>query len=75
MLLHAFDEFRRRGFQEIVDGKHDDLPEAAFYMVGTIEDAVAKARGGEREREPEPEPEERPEAEEEPELEPAGTSA
>jgi F-type H+-transporting ATPase subunit beta len=63
-----------RGFQEIVDGKHDDLPEAAFYMVGTIEDAVAKGRGGEREPEP-PEPEERPEAEEEPELEPAGTSA
>jgi F-type H+-transporting ATPase subunit beta len=63
-----------RGFQEIVDGKHDDLPEAAFYMVGTIEDAVAKARGGEREPEP-PEPEERPEAEEEPELEPAGASA
>jgi F-type H+-transporting ATPase subunit beta len=32
-----------RGFKEIVDGKHDDLPEQAFYMVGTIEDAVAKA--------------------------------
>ena len=33
-----------RGFQEIVAGKHDDLPEQAFYMVGTIEDAVAKAK-------------------------------
>jgi len=33
-----------RGFSEIVDGKHDDLPEAAFYMVGTIEEAVDKAR-------------------------------
>jgi len=33
-----------RGFREIVDGKHDDLPEQAFYMVGTIEDAVAKAK-------------------------------
>ena len=33
-----------RGFQEIVDGKHDDLPEAAFYMVGTINDAVEKAK-------------------------------
>jgi F-type H+-transporting ATPase subunit beta len=33
-----------RGFQEIVDGKHDDLPEQAFYMVGGIEDAVAKAK-------------------------------
>jgi len=32
-----------RGFQEIVDGKHDALPEQAFYMVGTIEDAVEKA--------------------------------
>ncbi len=33
-----------RGFREILDGKHDDLPEQAFYMVGTIEDAVEKAR-------------------------------
>ncbi|MDE3157009.1 MAG: F0F1 ATP synthase subunit beta, partial [Acidobacteriota bacterium] len=32
-----------RGFKEIVDGKHDDLPEQAFYMVGTIEEAVEKA--------------------------------
>ena len=32
-----------RGFKEILDGKHDDLPEGAFYMVGTIDDAVAKA--------------------------------
>jgi F-type H+/Na+-transporting ATPase subunit beta len=30
------------GFQEILDGKHDDLPEQAFYMVGTIEKAVEK---------------------------------
>jgi F-type H+-transporting ATPase subunit beta len=34
-----------RGFKEIVEGKHDDLPEQAFYMVGTIEEAVEKARG------------------------------
>jgi F-type H+/Na+-transporting ATPase subunit beta len=33
-----------KGFQEIIDGKHDDLPEQAFYMVGTIEGAVAKGR-------------------------------
>ncbi|HSO67267.1 MAG TPA: F0F1 ATP synthase subunit beta, partial [Desulfatirhabdiaceae bacterium] len=33
-----------RGFKEICDGKHDDLPEQAFYMVGGIEDAVAKAK-------------------------------
>ena len=32
-----------RGFKEIVEGKHDDLPEQAFYMVGTIEEARAKA--------------------------------
>ena len=32
-----------RSFKEIIDGKHDDLPEAAFLLVGTIEDAVAKA--------------------------------
>ncbi|MCO6431273.1 MAG: F0F1 ATP synthase subunit beta [Deltaproteobacteria bacterium] len=32
-----------RGFGELVDGAHDDLPEQAFYMVGTIEDARAKA--------------------------------
>jgi F-type H+-transporting ATPase subunit beta len=32
-----------RGFQEIVDGKHDALPEQAFFMVGTIEEAVEKA--------------------------------
>ncbi|MBI5068885.1 MAG: F0F1 ATP synthase subunit beta [Deltaproteobacteria bacterium] len=33
-----------RGFKEIVEGKHDDLPEQAFYMVGTIEEAVEKAK-------------------------------
>jgi F-type H+-transporting ATPase subunit beta len=32
-----------RGFQEVLAGKHDDLPEQAFYMVGTIEEAVEKA--------------------------------
>jgi F-type H+-transporting ATPase subunit beta len=33
-----------RGFREIADGKHDDLPEQAFYLVGPIEEAVANAR-------------------------------
>ena len=33
-----------KGFKGIVDGNYDDLPESAFYMVGTIEEAVAKAR-------------------------------
>ena len=32
-----------RGFREIVDGKHDDIPEQAFYMVGTIDEALEKA--------------------------------
>ncbi len=32
-----------RGFREIVDGKHDEIPEQAFYMVGTIEEALANA--------------------------------
>ena len=33
-----------RGFKEIIEGKHDDLPEQAFYMVGTIEEAIEKAK-------------------------------
>jgi F-type H+-transporting ATPase subunit beta len=33
-----------RGFKEIVEGKHDNLPEQAFYMVGTIEEAIEKAK-------------------------------
>jgi F-type H+/Na+-transporting ATPase subunit beta len=33
-----------RGFREVVEGKHDDLPEQAFYMVGTIDDVIEKAR-------------------------------
>ncbi|MBF1746279.1 MAG: F0F1 ATP synthase subunit beta, partial [Veillonella sp.] len=33
-----------RGFREILDGKHDELPEGAFYMVGTIDEAVQKAK-------------------------------
>ena len=32
-----------RSFGEVLDGKHDDLPEQAFYMVGGIEEAAAKA--------------------------------
>src|SRR3954451_9674654 len=61
-----------KGFQEIIEGKHDDLPEQAFYMVGTIEQAVQKARqlAGE-----EPEDETGPEAEEAPEPEPAAEPA
>ncbi len=39
-----------RGFKEIADGKHDDLPEQAFYMVGGIDEAVAKAERLEKEQ-------------------------
>ena len=35
-----------RGFKEIIEGKHDDLPESAFLFVGTIDDAIAKAKKG-----------------------------
>ena len=33
-----------RGFKEILEGKHDDLPEDAFYLVGTIDQAIEKAK-------------------------------
>ena len=36
-----------RGFKEIIEGKHDELPESAFLFVGTIDEAVAKAKKGE----------------------------
>ncbi|MEE7583350.1 MAG: F0F1 ATP synthase subunit beta [Oscillospiraceae bacterium] len=34
-----------RGFREIIEGKHDDLPESAFLFAGTIEDVIEKAKG------------------------------
>ena len=37
-----------RGFREILEGKHDDLPESAFLFVGTIDEAVEKAKGSAR---------------------------
>jgi F-type H+-transporting ATPase subunit beta len=45
-----------RGFSEILEGKHDDLPEQAFYMVGTIDEAVAAAKGEAPPEEKKPEP-------------------
>jgi F-type H+-transporting ATPase subunit beta len=33
-----------RSFREILEGKHDDLPESAFYLVGSIEEAVARGK-------------------------------
>jgi F-type H+-transporting ATPase subunit beta len=38
-----------RGFKEILEGKHDDLPEQAFLLVGTIEEAIKKAQGMKKE--------------------------
>lgn len=35
-----------RGFKEIIEGKHDDLPESAFLFVGSIEEAIEKAKKG-----------------------------
>ncbi len=62
-----------KGFQEIIEGKHDELPEQAFYMVGTIEQAVEKGRGSVRvEEKAEEEP---AEAEAESEREPEPTPA
>jgi F-type H+-transporting ATPase subunit beta len=60
-----------KGFVEILEGKHDSLPEQAFYMVGTIDDAVAKAKTLGGEEQPEPEAEAAEEAEEAEEAEPA----
>jgi F-type H+/Na+-transporting ATPase subunit beta len=75
-----------RGFVEILEGKHDELPEGAFYMVGTIEEAVERGRElAGREAEPEAEtedeggasaaPQDGTEAEAEPEREPEPTAA
>jgi F-type H+-transporting ATPase subunit beta len=64
-----------KGFQEILDGKHDDLPEQAFYMVGTIEQAVEKGRGSSQaEEQAEEEPAEA-EAEADADREPTPTAA
>ncbi len=60
-----------RGFAEILDGKHDDLPEDAFYMVGTIDEAIEKAKelGGDDEETPKAEEKAEPNAEDEPKAE------
>jgi F-type H+-transporting ATPase subunit beta len=33
-----------KGFRDLVDGKYDDIPEQAFYLVGTMEEALEKAK-------------------------------
>ncbi|MCL6105879.1 MAG: F0F1 ATP synthase subunit beta [Actinobacteria bacterium] len=54
-----------RGFKEIIEGKHDDLPEQAFYMMGGIDEVVKNARGmaGEQAAAGEEKPSEEPETE------------
>ena len=68
-----------KGFREILEGKHDELPEQAFYMVGTIDSAVQKGRGmsgdeGAAEKENGEAPEDAAVDEREAEPEPAGVS-
>jgi F-type H+/Na+-transporting ATPase subunit beta len=68
-----------KGFREILEGKHDELPEQAFYMVGTIDSAVQKGRGmsgdeGVVEKENGEAPEDTAVDEREAEPEPAGVS-
>jgi F-type H+/Na+-transporting ATPase subunit beta len=62
-----------KGFREIIEGKHDELSEQAFYMVGTIEEAVERAKSMGEDEAPEAAAEEaeEPEASEELEAEPA----
>jgi F-type H+-transporting ATPase subunit beta len=55
-----------RGFKEIIEGEHDDVPESAFFLKGTIDDVVKAASGKkdeEQKSEPEPEPEPEPDQE------------
>jgi len=59
-----------KGFSEIIDGKHDELSEQAFYMVGTIDEAVEQGRKLSGQPEAEEEPSEAEAEEEEPEREP-----
>jgi len=68
-----------KGFREILEGKHDELPEQAFYMVGTIDSAVQKGRGmsgdeGPDQKENGETPEDAAVDERETEPEPAGVS-
>ncbi len=56
-----------RSFAEIIEGKHDELPEGAFYMKGSIDEVVEAGRGSrrqERQKQEEESPQEEPEAEE-----------
>jgi F-type H+/Na+-transporting ATPase subunit beta len=58
-----------RSFKEVVEGKHDELPEQAFYLVGNIDEAIEKARGMSAEEGEEEEEEGEDESGEEPEAE------
>jgi F-type H+/Na+-transporting ATPase subunit beta len=61
-----------RSFKEVVEGKHDELPEQAFYLVGNIDEAIEKARGMSGEEEEEGESEDQSEGEDESGEEPEG---
>jgi F-type H+/Na+-transporting ATPase subunit beta len=59
-----------RSFREIIDGKHDDVPERAFLMKGTIDEVVEATRGAEEEEEQAEQEGEEPESGESQEGEP-----
>jgi F-type H+-transporting ATPase subunit beta len=63
-----------QSFREVVEGKHDDLPEQAFYLVGGIDDVLEKAKQLSGEEEEEAEEEEKPERQEEQQTAPVGQS-
>jgi F-type H+/Na+-transporting ATPase subunit beta len=56
-----------RGFKEILEGKHDDVPERAFFMKGTIDEVVAEAGGGKKDSDESKGSEDKSESESEPE--------
>jgi hypothetical protein len=50
-----------RSFREVLDGKHDDLPESAFFLKGSIDQVVEEAKGSSKEDEDEKEQEQQEE--------------
>ena len=50
-----------RSFREVLDGKHDDLPESAFFLKGSIDDVVSAAKGDSKDESKESEEEQREE--------------
>ena len=54
-----------RGFKEIAEGQHDEVPESAFFLKGTIDDVMKAAGGKKDDEEPEQEQEQEPESDQE----------